>query len=258
MRNFLVILVVALTASTLWADTAAQPSTDEEVSFPSESATAPVTGLDQWIKQVVFNLTLNQAQFSNWAAGGSNSLAWQTGLNANLTRDTAGINWANSAKLTYGLTSIQDQDTHISADLIDLESVLAWKTWPQIYPFVSVAALSQFGPGYDYTPTPAVQTSDFLDPGYFTEAVGLKYVPNSEFNTRLGLALKETVANQFASIYKAGTQLGLNWVTELNHSFTKTSIFSSKLDVFYPDQGGSHSVSQWNNTLTCKFTKIIN
>jgi hypothetical protein len=101
-----------------------------------------------------------------------------------------------------------------------------------------------------------------MDPGYFTESVGLMYTPDTVFNTRLGAALKETVANQFESVYTQNqnvlTQFGLTWVSELNLKLSSTSTFDSKLDTFWPGGSLNLTVVEWNNLLVIDINKLLN
>jgi hypothetical protein len=243
----------SLAAPSAWADDAATP--------------AVTPAADVWNKQVVASLNLNQGAFSNWQQGGTNFISWQAAFNARLENDNAASNWLNTLKLEYGLTYIDGQGTRKSADNIDLESVFAFKTWPQVNPFLSFSAKSQFDAGFDYTKNPVVQTSSFLDPGYFTESAGLKYVPGPEFNTRLGAAVKETVASQYQSIYTVNpdtgalqgllTEVGASWVSELNVKFSADSKFGSKLDLFWNGKGLDRTVAEWDNLLSIGLDKII-
>lgn len=230
------------------------------------AATAtPVT--DSWKKQVVASLNLNQGSFNNWQQGGTNFISWQAGFDAKLENDNAASNWLNTLKLEYGMTYLDGQGTRKSADNIDLESVFAFKTWPQVNPFLALSAKSQFDGGFDHTQDPPVQTSSFLDPGYFTESVGLKYVPSPEFNTRLGLAVKETVASQFAPRYTVDpdtgavqnvlTEIGASSVSELALKLSEESSLSSKLDMFWNGKALDRTVVEWDNRLSVGLSKII-
>ncbi len=252
-----------LSVSAAWAQDAVQP----DATANSTAASAAVSITDYWKKEVIANLNLNQASFSNWAQGGNNMISWQAGLNARLEHDNPAINWLNTLKLQYGSTYLANQGTQVSTDAIDLESVFAWKTWTYINPYVSISAQSQFGPGYNYAVNPAVEISNFLDPGYLTESAGLKYVPDKVFNTRLGLGLKETVASQFETPYTVNpstglpqseiTQFGLSWVSELNLKLSATSNIDSKLDTFWPGGSLDQTVLEWDNLLTFSFNKIL-
>jgi hypothetical protein len=194
-------------------------------------------------------------------------ISWQAGLNAHLENDNAAVNWVNGLKLQYGLTYLSGQGTQISSDTIDLESLFTLKVWQDLNPYLSLSAQSQFGPGYDYSSTPSVEVSNFLDPGYFTESAGFKYAPATIFYTRAGLGLKETVASQFEDTYTKNlstgtvsgelTQLGLDWVSELNVNLLKDSNFDSKLDTFWPGGSLNLTVAEWDNLLSFRLGKII-
>ncbi len=229
---------------------------------PTVTATPISTPADDWKKQITANFNLNQGSFDNWAQGGINFLSFQAGLNARFEKDNADINWLNTVKLQYGLTNNNQQGTQITSDTIDLESVYSWKTWKVISSFISLSIENQFGPGYNYSTTPSVETSNFMDPGYFTESAGLMYTPDTVFNTRLGAALKETVANQFESVYTQNqnvlTQFGLTWVSELNLKLSSTSAFDSKLDTFWPGGSLNLTVAEWDNLLTIGINKLLN
>jgi Protein of unknown function (DUF3078) len=259
MKKFLLSLGLGLLlmTSTGFAQDAAKPDAKA-----ASTTTAEATPVPEWKSEVTANLTLNQGSFSNWIQGGTNFVSWQAGLNARFEQDNSGINWLNTGKFQYGLTYNNVQGTQITSDTIDIESVYSWKTWQYISPFVSISVQSQFGAGYNYAVTPSVETSNFLDPGYFTESVGLKYTPDKIFNTRLGAALKETTANQFEAVYSQNesvlTQFGLSWVSELNLKLSDTSTFNSKLDTFWPGGNINLSVVEWDNLLTIGINKLLN
>jgi hypothetical protein len=266
MRPFCTALLATLLCGSLaWAeDTPAASSAPTSV---VAAVTGPVSVVDIWNKQVVTNLTLNQGSFNNWQQGGANFIAWQAGFNGKLEKDNPSLNWLNTLKLGYGLTYMDGQGTRITTDTIDLESVLALKTWPQVNPYVSFSAQNQFDAGYNYSANPAVQISAFMDPGYFTESAGLKYTPDPVFNTRLGVGVKETVASQFESIYTVDpstgqpvnvlTEVGLSWVSELNCKLSTTSNLASKLDMFWNGNNLNQTVVEWDNLLSVGVSKIV-
>ena len=258
-----VFLFSVLVYPVAWAQDAAKADADANTT----AASAAVSVKDDWKKQVIANLTLNQASFSNWAQGGTNMASWQAGLNARFEQDNSAINWLNTLKLQYGLTYLANQGTQVSSDNIDLESTYSWKTWPQVNPYLSISAQSQFAPGYNYSASPAAKISDFLDPGYFTESAGFKYAPVTFFYTRAGLGVKETVANQFKVPYTVDpgtgvatgelTQLGLDWVSELNVKFLENSNLGSKLDAFWPGGNVKLTVVEWDNLLSFTLNKLF-
>ncbi len=260
MKNFKVSLVIGfiLMSATVWG----QDVDQADSTSATPAVTAAPTPVDQWKKQLDLSFNLNQGSFDNWQQGGSNFVSFQAGINARFEKDNTGVNWLNTLKMQYGLNYDNQLGTRITSDVIDLESVYSWKTWDKVSPYLSLSAQSQFGPSYNYSVTPSVETSNFLDPGYFTESAGLKYTPDTVFNTRVGLALKETVANQFESTYSQGyselTQFGLSWVSELNLKLSTTSNFDSKLDAFWPGGSLNLTVVEWDNLLTLNINKLLN
>jgi hypothetical protein len=266
MKLFYLTLVASCLCGFLaWADDA--PASSAAPASVTAAVSAPVSALDTWNKQVVTNLTLNQGSFNNWQQGGANFISWQAGFNGKLEEDNPSLNWLNTLKLGYGLTYMDGQGTRVTTDTIDLESVLALKTWPQVNPYVSFSAQNQFDAGYNYTANPAIQISGFMDPGYFTESAGLKYTPGPVFNTRMGLGVKETVASQFESIYTIDpgtgqpvnvlTEVGLSWVSELNYKLSTTSNLASKLDMFWNGNSLDQTVVEWDNLLSVGVSKIV-
>ncbi len=233
---------------------------------PAAVAASPAA-TDVWTKQIITSLTLNQGSFTNWAQGGANFISWQAGFNGKLEENNPSIDWLNTLKMQYGLTYSDNQGTQITADTIDLESVFSVKVWPQVSPYASFSAQSQFGAGYNYSASPAAQNSDFMDPGYFTEGAGLKYTPGAVFNTRLGLAVKETVASVYENPYTLNpttgqiqnvlTEVGLDSVSELSWKFANNSNWDSKLDMFWNGDALNYTVLEWDNTLALGVSKII-
>ena len=85
-----------------------------------------------------------------------------------------------------------------SADEIRLETVLSLRKEVLVNPYMALSLRTQFAPGYKYSDKEnRLQTSDFMDPGYFTQSMGLGYSPFKGLKTRIGFALKETLTRKF-------------------------------------------------------------
>jgi len=257
-RTLFVVLLTSLFAAPL----AAAPAVKAKAKPASKAAATASPTPGEWNNRIVANLNLSQGAFDNWKQGGSDFVSWQAGLSGKFEQDNASVNWRTQAKLEYGLTYV-GQETKKSADNLELESVHSWKTWPLVHPFVSLAGKTQFDAGFDYSQDPSPQTSAFLDPGYFTESAGLKFVPDEAFTTRLGVALKETVASAYASLYGVDpgkgllVQMGLNSVSELNLKFAENSAFTSKFDLFWNGRALDRTVMQWDNLLSLGLNKVL-
>ncbi len=222
-----------------------------------------------WKNAMVGGFNLSQTSFSNWAAGGENSLAWQLNLNFNFTQDMKKTNWANNGKFTYGQTKVSGQASRKSIDEIKLESVLTYKLGIYVNPFVAATGESQFDAGYKYeVGKPNVQLSKFLDPGYFRESAGVGYEPNKVVKTRLGVALKQTLTTDYpvpfaddpktTAIEKTRNEVGAESVTDVNWKITETNLLTSKLELFSNLKAVDEIDVKWDNILTSKISKYFN
>jgi hypothetical protein len=222
-----------------------------------------------WQKAMVGSINLTQTSFSNWTQGGENSFAWQVNLNFLFVNDQEQTNWAHSGKLTYGTAKIGGQGLRKSIDEIKLESVLTYKLNTLVNPFFALTGETQFAPGYDYDVEPKTQISAFMDPGYFRESIGIGFAPNKIIKTRLGFGFKQTFTSDFPVPYadnpettdkveKFKNEAGLESVTDVKWKVTKTTLFISKLELFYDFRTLNRTDVRWDNVLTVELTKYLN
>lgn len=137
-----------------------------------------------WQVNSISMLNFNQASFSNWTAGGTNSLAF-SGVEkfyANYKKERWA--WNNNLNLMFGLIKEQDKKFTKNEDLIDLTSVLnygATKYWSYSLYF---NFRSQFYRGFD-AEYDSVKVSNFMAPGYVTLSLGMSYKPVEWFSLLL-------------------------------------------------------------------------
>lgn len=221
-----------------------------------------------WKKEMAGGLNLTQASFVNWTQGGENSLAWQLNLNFRFVKIGKKTNWETSGKLTYGSAKLGGQEFRKAIDEIKAESVLTFKFGTHVNPFVASTVETQFAPGFDYSVEPKMQISSFMDPGYIRESVGINFVPNDVIRTRFGVGLKQTVANNFASLYtddprtdnkleQFKNEAGVESVTDVKWKISKNSQFTSKLEFFYAFGALDETDVKWDNVLSLKISKYI-
>src|SRR5690606_14535633 len=85
------------------------------------TATAQTAADTTWRRSFSAGLNLNQASFSdNWKAGGVNSIALNTYLNARADYRWERISWDNSLQLQYGLLKNKGEGLRKSIDRIYL------------------------------------------------------------------------------------------------------------------------------------------
>lgn len=220
-----------------------------------------------WHKEMVGGLNLTQTSFDNWAQGGENSFAWQFNFNFKFVNDQEKTNWSNSGKFVYGTTKSGDQDARKSVDEIKLESVFTYKMSKLLNPFVAATGETQFAAGYAYDGDTKTQISGLMDPAYFRESAGMGYKPNDIFQTRLGVALKQTITSDYPVPYaddpetmdieKTKNEFGAESVTDVNWKITESSLLTSKLELFSALGAFDEIDVNWDNVLSTKVSKYI-
>lgn len=227
--------------------------------FAQEKKTeAPKYG---WQKSAVGVLNFTQNKFDHWKQGGEDSWTWQLNFDGKLNYVQEKSSWTNSIKIAYGKTKLGKADARKAADEIKLESVYTYKMGIYVNPYVAATALTQFTDGFDYTESPKEKISALLDPGYFTQSAGLGYEPMKQVKTRLGVALKETMAKDFKDKYADGEELrveyGAESVTDVNWKMAENILFTSKLEFFSNLKALNEIDVTWDNMFTSKITKYI-
>jgi len=155
-----------------------------------------------WELNCITGLNLNQASFSNWTAGGVNSVAFSVmgKFSANYKKDK--FTWNNNLNLMYGMVKNQNETLKKSEDIIELISVAGYdlsKKWA----FTGYMSFrSQFANGYDQA-NDAILISKFMSPGYLTLSPGFRYKPNDWFyviispaTAKLTFVMDQTLADQ--------------------------------------------------------------
>lgn len=130
-----------------------------------------------WSKGAKGILTFTQASYSNWVAGGENSIAMNAflGLNADYNKDRT--SWSNLLEMGYGFSDFESQGVRKSDDKILYITNFAYKlktTTGKLFWSTSVSFLSQFTDGFAY-PNDTVKISTWLAPGYVNLNTGLEF-----------------------------------------------------------------------------------
>lgn len=222
-----------------------------------------------WEESAVTGLNLSQVAFSDWSQGGDNSLAFT--LFGLLGANYYAMSWKleNNLKLAYGRTKLGNASFRTNDNELYLESVLTYDVddW-KVNPYFSNSVRTVLSKGYDYSVDPAVQTSNFFDPGYITQSIGLNYEQIKGFKTRLGLAVQETITkdfNQYSDdsdtkdkIEKFKFETGIESVTEGNVEFAENMLLNTKLRLFTRFNMLDVWDVRWDNTITAKVNDFVN
>ncbi len=128
-----------------------------------------------WKTNGSLTFNFNQSYFSNWAAGGDNSLAGLPKFNyrANYTKDN--ISWDNKLNMALGYTVTGDSKAMKSDDLFELYSLLGYKMKKNWYATVLLKFSTQMARGYDYSVDSTNYISKFMAPAYLDFGPGVAY-----------------------------------------------------------------------------------
>ena len=83
--------------------------------------------LSNWTKGGVFTLLFNQASFSNWIAGGENSVSGTVSINYDFNYKNGDWSWDNKIITKYGLSNISGAGTRKTDDSFEFNSLLGKK-----------------------------------------------------------------------------------------------------------------------------------
>jgi hypothetical protein len=155
-----------------------------------------------WAWTGITGLNLNQASFSNWTAGGVNSVAFSAlgKFSGNYKKNK--LSWNNNLNLLYGMVKNQGETLKKSDDNIELISVVGTDI-SKYWAFTGYLSYrSQFADGYDKD-NDTIRISKFMAPGYLTLSPGFRYKPVEWFyiilspaTARFTFVMDQTLANQ--------------------------------------------------------------
>lgn len=124
---------------------------------------------------------VNQSSFSNWSAGGINSLAANLILNYDFNYKKDKWSWDNKAIAAYGISKQDGIGMRKNDDRLILNSLLGYKAaqyW--LYTFYANFQ-TQFAKGYTYDGDKRTKISNAFAPAYLTFGPGIAYKKSDNF-----------------------------------------------------------------------------
>lgn len=151
--------------------------------------------LDGWKVGGVVSLNLTQVSFTNWSAGGENSVS-VTGLVSLFANYKKGKStWDNALDLSYGIIQQGNANVQKTDDKIDFTTKYGQKAFKNWYYAGLINFKSQMTAGYNY-PDDSTKISTFMAPGYLLGAIGMDYKPSEVFTLFISpLTTKMTFVN---------------------------------------------------------------
>ena len=159
-------------------------------------------------------------------------------------------------RLALGFIRQSDLGLRKADDLIRLGAALQYEGggfFHHFNPTAAVTARTQFAAGFNYdevppelkppqesNPTPPVKVSDFMNPGVFSQTLGLTYDPRPWFMQRLGFSSKQTIVTieRLRPIYglppadQMRLEAGLSSTTEFDREVFENVRLTSSLGLF--------------------------
>ncbi len=182
MKRLIYTTAFLLTIATMNAQV--NPTADEEKSMKTLAKAD-----SGWTVQGTLNLGANLSLFSNWAAGGINSLGINSLFNgvANYRKDK--VAWDNQLILAYGMLNqgFATSDAWVKTDdRLDLTSKYGRKMSDKLYYAALLNFQTQFTQGFataaDGRMDRNSRISNFMAPGKLLVALGADYKPTSELS----------------------------------------------------------------------------
>ncbi|MBE0646897.1 MAG: DUF3078 domain-containing protein [Bacteroidales bacterium] len=270
MKKYLILFITLLFASFVLG----QDISDVTKAVEKAKTGASTDSVKYWNISGMGTLNVAQAGYSNWAAGGANSLGLIGMVNLNINYSKGKHAWANIIDLAYGFQMIgigsSDQQYNKTDDKIEITSTYGYaisenKKW---YFSGLVNFRTQFSNGYKY-PDDSTEISTMMAPGYLVAGIGITYVPTTWFRAylspvsgRFTFVLDTTLSNAGAFGVTAGKQIrgefGTYFRADLNKDLAKNINLTSSLELFtdYLNNFGNIDVN-WNVLLTMKVNKWL-
>lgn len=224
-----------------------------------------------WDKSGVFSLNMSQSSFTNWAAGGQNSVALNGLINlaANYKKDMSA--WDNALTIGYGKMIQKGNNLGWvkTDDRIDFQSKYGYKASEKWFYTGLASFKTQMDKGFNYPDTDH-KISDLLAPAYLLFSLGMDYKPNPQFSMFLSpLTSKNTIVmdDDLSAAGAFGVDPGKHFRAELgayaNLAWKKDEIFKNvnfltKLDLFtnYLHKPQNIDIS-WEALLVLKVNEFI-
>lgn len=229
----------------------------------------PVAPPKFWTTGMQTQLGFSQVSLSNWAAGGSGSLAMNSYINAHANYAKGDMYWDNRVQLSYGFIQSFDDGYRKSDDKIVIDSRWGYKAVNKFYFSANFNFRSQFSPGFEYKAETSKKVSQFLAPAYVSLGLGIDYKPGSgkvfslnfaPFTGNLVIVTDSLLRTKYGNKADetARWELGAQLKATLNKDLFKDFKVSSTLTMFsdYLDNPQNVQIN-WDMQLTYRLNKFL-
>lgn len=146
-----------------------------------------------WETNGRFAFFFNQSAFSNWAAGGDNTIAGNISVNYSFNYKKDDFIWNNKLTASYGMTRSESVDfPKKTNDGLNFNSMLGFDADGLWFYSILINFKTQFTKGYKYKKVDGVEVredyTDFMSPGYLLIGPGMLWEKNPNFKFNLAPA----------------------------------------------------------------------
>jgi len=173
------------------------------LSFSQEKKDSIATVPPKWKVTGLFTFLFNQSTFTNWKAGGDNTVAGNIGVNYDFNYKSGKWNWDNRIISVYGLSSIKDAGVRKTSDRFEYNSLLGLKFNKYWFFSYFLNFKTQYTRGFDYKKTPRLPISDFFSPAYLSFGPGMLWKRSDDITINIAPATARFtfVNNEFSGKY---------------------------------------------------------
>lgn len=234
-----------------------------------------------WTFKGNIGLNFAQSSYTNWAAGGQNSLNWLGTFNysANYAKDN--LKWDNTLNTALGYRYYSFKEKAIKTDdKIEFTSLGGIKATDKLNYSLELAFRSQFAKGFDYANDSTNYTSKWLAPAYITLGLGMEWVPSEHFSVNFApVTGRVTIVNDTAlaaaGAYGVNTldkndtithavrtiryEFGARLSAKFKYTIFTNVDFESKIDLFSNYLNHPERIDvDWQNLLVLKVNSWLN
>lgn len=234
-----------------------------------------------WSHKGNIGLNFGQSSYTNWAAGGQNSVNGQGIFNYEIHYLKGKFKWDNTLNAALGYSYYSFKKKPIKTDdKIEFTSLAGIKATEHLNYSAELAFRSQFAKGYNYELDSTNYISKFLAPAYITLGLGIEWVPNPHFSLyfspitgRVTIVNDERLAEEGAfgvntldandtthhAINKVRYEFGARAVAKFQYPIAKNIDFNSKLELFSNYLNHPERIDvDWQNMLVLKVNDWLN
>lgn len=166
----------------------------------AQDESADDTLKELWSKSGNVSLLFNQSAFSNWVAGGQNSVSGTLGINYDFNYLKGDWAWDNKLIVAYGITKLKGQKSQKTDDRLDFNSILGKKAANNWYFSMFFNGKTQMDVGYN--PDSGLEVSHGFSPLYLQLGPGMlwKKSDNLKVNIAPGTSRVIIVHDHFTEL----------------------------------------------------------